>query len=232
MHRVLEGIVSNERIAAAYLLVGPPGSNKETDASLFADRLGCGKADKFFVKPDGASLKIEQIRELQQTVRYGPAYGPYLFAIIEKADTLTPEAAGAFLKTLEEPPAGVVFVLLVEREDLLPATILSRCQKIIFEEALGEWQPKAEWENFYAELKNLKRKSILELFDFSAKMEKEKERIEELLYDLVFFAKQELRDLRVVRILLEAAKNLKRKANFKLTLDVACLKLGEACQTI
>lgn len=227
MHRVLEGIAKNGRIASAYLFVGPPSSAKAEDAAAFAERLGCAKIDLLKTAPEGATFKIEQVRELQRAVRYGPTAGPYLFVIIERADEMTVEAAGAFLKTLEEPPAKVVFILLVEREDRILKTIASRCQKIIFAEETRRWQPKPELRDFYAELEGIKQKSPIELFQLSARLEKEKERLEDLLYELAYFAKEELGRLAAVRVLLEAVKNLKKKANLKLTLDLMCLKLNE-----
>lgn len=228
MHCVLKGIINSKRIASAFLFVGPPDSSKSEDAQAFADGLGCGKFDLVRVKPDGASIKIEQVRDLQSRIRYGPSAGDYFAVIIERADDMTPESAGAFLKTLEEPPKGVVFILLIEREDRVPLTIVSRCQKIVFGEKLGDWSPKPEFDAFYSDLKEIKKKNILELFELSARMEKEKDRIETLLYDLVIFAKEELKNLKLVRVLLETAANIKKKASLKLALDQACLRMGEA----
>jgi DNA polymerase III delta prime subunit len=227
MHRVLEGIVRNNRAASAYLFVGPPFSSKLEDALAFADSLGCQKIDLARVAPSGASIKIDQVREIQRFVRYGPSAGACLCLIVEQADEMTAEAAGAFLKTLEEPPPKVIFILLVEREDRIFPTIVSRCQKIIFGEVFQRWQAKPELAEFYDELKQVKRKSIVELFGLSARFEKEKERLEELLYELAFCAKEELGNVKLVRVLLAAIKNLKKKANLKLTLDVMCLKLSE-----
>jgi DNA polymerase III gamma/tau subunit len=227
MHRVLLGIARGGRIASAYLFVGPPSSAKAQDAAGFAGQLGCGQIDLLKVAPDGASIKIDQVREIQRAVRYGPASSAYQFVIIERADDMTAEAAGAFLKTLEEPPPRVVFVLLVEREDRVFPTIRSRCQKIIFPEGQKSWQPDQEFNSFYEDLRAIKSKSILELFDLSARLEKEKERIEALVYDLAFFAKEELANAKMTRVVLEAAKNLKKKANLKLTLDLMCLRLKE-----
>ena len=107
-------------------------------------------------------------------------------------------------------------------------TIASRCQKIIFGEASKAWQPNPEFTPFYDELKNLRGKNALELLGLSSRLDKQKDKIEDLLYSLVFFAKQELKNLKMVRILLDTIKNLKKKASFKLALDVMCLKLGEA----
>ncbi|MBN3032908.1 MAG: hypothetical protein JW873_02320 [Candidatus Saganbacteria bacterium] len=228
MHRVLEGIVRNKRVASAYLFVGPPAAGKLEDALAFAEQLGCRKLDLLRVAPSGASLKIDQVREVQRSIRYGPSAGDRLCVIVERADEMTAEAAGAFLKTLEEPPAKVVFILLVEREDRIFPTIASRCQKIIFGETVRPWQARPEFAGFYDELKQAGRKSVVELFGLSARLEKEKERLEELLYDLAFFAREELGSSAAAGVLLAAVKNLKKKANLKLTLDVMCLELGEA----
>lgn len=227
MQRVLEGIINNGRIASAYIFLGPPGSAKLAAAEEFADRLGCAKVDRRVVSPDGASVKIEQILQLQHDTRFGPAAGPRLLAIVEQADEMTPEAAAAFLKTLEEPAPAVTFVLLVEREDRLPRTIVSRCQRIIFQEELKEWRPDPQLAGWYEELRSLGKKNVIDLFDLSTRLEKEKERIEELLYELILFAKNELGNIRLARTMLEAVKYIKRKANLRLTLDVMCLKLSE-----
>jgi len=231
MHRVLEGIIHNQRVASAYLFLGAPDSDKKIDAEKFADRLGSRKVDKIRVEPKGASLKIDQIREIQQVVRYGPSSGSYLCVIVERADEMTEEAAGAFLKTLEEPPPGVIFILLIERAERIPETIQSRCQTIIFEERQKGWEANPEYSLFYEEIKNYRKKNLLEQLEFSGRLEKEKEKIEDLLYDLVLFAKQELGNIKLARLLLETVKNLKKKANLRLTLDVASLKMGELWST-
>ena len=227
MHRVLEGIVRNQRAASAYLFVGPPVSGKLEDALAFADSLGCQKIDLLRVVPDGAYIKIDQVRDISRFVRYGPSAGPVMYVIVEQADTMTAEAAGAFLKTLEEPPDKVVFILLVEREDRIFPTIASRCQRIIFGEQYRPWQARPEFGEFYQALKSVKRLSILELFALSARMEKEKERLEELLYELAFCAREELGNAALVRVILEAVRNLKKRSNVRLALDVMCLQLSE-----
>jgi DNA polymerase III delta prime subunit len=228
MHCVLEGIIRNQRAASAYLLVGPPASNKLEDALAFAASLGCQpKIDLTRVAPAGTAIKIDQVREVQRFVRYGPAAGPCMCVIVEGADTMTAEAAGAFLKTLEEPPDKVVFILLVEREDRIFPTIASRCQKIIFGEQYRPWRARPELAEFYQALKSAGRLSIPELFGLSGRLEKEKERLEELLYELAFCAREELGSAALVRVLLEAVRDLKKRSNVRLTLDVMCLQLGE-----
>ena len=81
---------------------------------------------------DSRDLRICQIRRLEKLLSLSPYSGGRRVAIVDGADTLHVEAANAFLKTLEEPPAGSVIILLAEREERLPETVLSRCQKLAF----------------------------------------------------------------------------------------------------
>ena len=81
---------------------------------------------------DSRILRICQIRRLQRVLSLSPMAGGRRVAIVDAADTLQTEAANAFLKTLEEPPVGTVIILLAEREERLPETVLSRCQKLTF----------------------------------------------------------------------------------------------------
>jgi DNA polymerase-3 subunit delta' len=81
---------------------------------------------------DSRDLRICQIRRVEHRLALSPYAGRRRVAIIDAADTLHVEAANAFLKTLEEPPAGSVIILLAEREDRLPETVLSRCQRLAF----------------------------------------------------------------------------------------------------
>ena len=75
---------------------------------------------------------IDEIRELREAVRTAPFSSPYKVYIIDEAHMLTKEAANALLKTLEEPPSHVIFILATTDPEKLPATIISRCQKLIF----------------------------------------------------------------------------------------------------
>ncbi len=224
--KILEGIVKSDRVGGAYLFVGPPGAGKKEAAEDFAGLLRCARQDKIIIAPGGASLKIEQVRELQGWVRYGPSAGRYLVAIVEGADTLTDQAAAAFLKTLEEPAPGVVFVLLAERADRLSQTVLSRCQKVIFSEKAKERRSGKDFEGFQEELRSIKKKNCGQIFELSARMEKEKERVEDLLLGFAHYVFYELRDTRSARIILDSLRCVKRRANLKLTLDVMCLRLA------
>lgn len=223
--KIIAGIAQSGRVAGAYLFIGPPGAGKRAAADFMAETLAAKKQDCFVLSPEKSTLKIDQIRALQQGVRYGPSASRYLVAIIEKADTLSDEAAAAFLKTLEEPPPGVVFILLAERPDKMLPTIQSRCQKITFSEAKKPWEPNPDFNSFFEELKSLPSKNILERLTFSARLEKERERVEELLYELSHFMRRQS-EVRSVRIILDTIRFIKRKANLKLALDNMCLKLG------
>ncbi len=222
VRKILEGAAGSGRVVGAYLFVGPPGAGKKAAAESFADILGCKNQDRIVIGPSGSSIKIDEIRELQGLVRYGPSAGRYLLVTVERADALTNEAAAAFLKTLEEPAPGVVFVLLAEREDRIPKTIVSRCQKIVFAEKAQEWEPNPEFELFRSELRALGNKGTLELLKLSGALEKERERIEDLLYDLSCSVRH---DARSARIILDTLRFIKRKASLRLSLDVMCLKL-------
>lgn len=228
MLKMLQNLGKSQRIASAYAFIGPPESEKDAAAAFLAESLGCKKQDYITIAPDGASIKIEQIRDVQEWVKYGPSASSHLLVVIDQADKLTDQAAAAFLKTLEEPPAGVVFVLLVERQERLPATIYSRCQRIVFGEnkespvlRVTDYEPVCE------SLALTAKKSIVDRLLFAKELEKTKDKLEDTLYALATYAKEEIKNIHIARVVLDSIKKLKRKANVKLTLDLMCLKLGE-----
>lgn len=90
--------------------------------------------DIYTIKPDGMSIKIKQIRELQKHLSYKIYEGIYKVIIFEEADKLTLQAANSLLKALEEPLPHTVFLLLADSQREMPDTILSRCQKMYFGE--------------------------------------------------------------------------------------------------
>lgn len=141
------------RISHAYLFFGQKGSGKYQVALTFTQLLLCenphgtepcgsclqcqkvatgNHPDVKIVSPDGASLKIEQIRNLQEKVYYQAYEGQYKVIIIRQAHLFTEEAANSLLKILEEPPEKTVFLLLAEDLGKLPITIQSRCQPVPF----------------------------------------------------------------------------------------------------
>lgn len=149
--------VKSDHVAHAYLFTGPAGSNKTQAAFALAKSLVCPKGsegprggacgacdscssvgrrshpDVHYVEPEGASgYLVEQVRDIMADVSLAPIKASRKIYIIDRADLLGHTAANAFLKTLEEPPADVVFILLGRtRESILP-TIASRCQIVPF----------------------------------------------------------------------------------------------------
>jgi len=148
----LKNAIKTGRVAHAYIFAGPRGVGKTTTARIVAKALNCqSPADgepcnqcpqcleitkgihPDVIEVDAASNRgIEQIRELREAVHYAPAKGKKKVYIIDEFHMLTKEAFNALLKTLEEPPEHVLFILATTEIDKIPATILSRCQKFIF----------------------------------------------------------------------------------------------------
>ncbi len=123
--------VEKKSISHAYLFSGGRGTGKTSVARIFATAIGCKPADLYEI--DGASnRKIEDIRELREAVRSMPFESPYKVYIIDEVHMLTRDAWNALLKTLEEPPEHVVFILATTNKDAVPDTILSRCQTFTF----------------------------------------------------------------------------------------------------
>jgi DNA polymerase-3 subunit gamma/tau len=150
--RTLLNALQAGRVAHAFLFSGPRGSGKTTTARILAKALNChnGKTGEpcsncpacteiaagncmDVLEIDAASNRgIDEIRELKEKTRYNPARDKNKIFIIDEVHMLTPEAFNALLKTLEEPPAHVVFILATTEYHKIPATILSRCQQYSF----------------------------------------------------------------------------------------------------
>lgn len=148
----LQREIATGRIAHAYLFSGPRGIGKTTVARLLAKSLNCEKRTKDdacgdcaqctllgegrhpdLIEIDAASNRgINEIRELRKTVRYAPTQGAYKVVIIDEVHMLTTEAFNALLKTLEEPPSFLVFILATTEIHAIPATIVSRTQRFDF----------------------------------------------------------------------------------------------------
>ena len=148
----LRNQVINKRIAHAYLFCGSRGTGKTSTAKILAKAINClnpkngdpcgecancKRADSEetldIIEIDAASNNgVDEIRELRETVKYPPQYGTYKVYIIDEVHMLSTSAFNALLKTLEEPPAHVVFILATTEPQKLPETILSRCQRFDF----------------------------------------------------------------------------------------------------
>jgi DNA polymerase-3 subunit gamma/tau len=128
---LLTSAIKQKKIFHAYLFCGGRGTGKTTVARIVARDIGCNDED--IIEIDAASNRgIDEIRDLREAVRTAPFSSPYKVYIIDEAHMLTKEAANALLKTLEEPPSHVIFILATTDPDKLPQTIVSRCQKVVF----------------------------------------------------------------------------------------------------
>lgn len=128
---VLQGALKKGTIPHALLFTGSRGTGKTTVARIFAGAIGAHEVDIYEI--DAASNRgIDDIRALKESVHTLPYKSPYKVYIIDEVHMLTKEAFNALLKTLEEPPAHVVFILATTEEDKLLPTIISRCQRFTF----------------------------------------------------------------------------------------------------
>src|SRR5438067_6230354 len=152
--RALQGAIISSRVAHAYLFSGSRGTGKTSAARLLAKALNCTGRARDSAEPcnrcqscvemtagsaldlieiDAASNRgIDEIRDLREKVNLAPALGPYKVYIIDEAHMLTEPAFNALLKTLEEPPAHVVFVLCTTDAQKIPLTVIGRCQQFVF----------------------------------------------------------------------------------------------------
>lgn len=128
---VLEGALKKGTIPHALLFTGSRGTGKTTVARIFAHEVGASDVDIYEI--DAASNRgIDDIRELREAVHAMPYQSPYKVYIIDEVHMLTKEAFNALLKTLEEPPSHVIFILATTEVEKLLDTILSRCQVFHF----------------------------------------------------------------------------------------------------
>ena len=152
--KTIQNSLSSGRLTHAYLFSGPRGTGKTTTAKIFAKAVNCLSSNQPVADPcnqcelciqvnQGASMDviemdaatnrgIEEVRDLRDRVKYSPAQGRFKVYIIDEVHMLTTEAFNALLKTLEEPPAHVIFIMATTEPQKIPATILSRCQRFDF----------------------------------------------------------------------------------------------------
>jgi DNA polymerase-3 subunit gamma/tau len=129
--KVLENSVYTGNVSHAYLFIGSRGTGKTSLARIFAAGLGTSPSDLYEI--DAASNRgIEDIRELRDGVRVLPFDSKYKIYIIDEVHMLSRDAWGALLKTLEEPPKHVIFILATTELHKVPDTIISRCQTFVF----------------------------------------------------------------------------------------------------
>ncbi len=128
---VLERAAKEDRIAHAYLFSGTRGTGKTTVARIFAEAIGSSPEDIYEI--DAASHNsVEDIRDLREGVSSLPFSSKYKVYILDEVHMLSKGAWNAFLKTLEEPPQHVVFILATTELEKVPDTVISRCQTFLF----------------------------------------------------------------------------------------------------
>jgi len=151
--KLLYRSIANNRVAHAYLFRGPDGVGKKRTALTFAAFINCQSPDgndvcgrcrscrKFHsgnhpdlhvIRPDGAMIKIDQIRQLRQILSFPPLEADFRVVVIEDVHAMRREAANSLLKTLEEPPPDNLLILTADQASEVLPTIVSRCQIIPF----------------------------------------------------------------------------------------------------
>ena len=256
--KILQGAITNRKVANAYLFICQDKALVRLVAIAFAKALNCEKQandscneclpcrkiakeihpDVIFVSPDGESIKIDQVRELRAFTRYGPSEGSWKVVIVEGADKMKIEAANSFLKTLEEPPRHVVFVLLTSNKEGIPKTLVSRCQRIIFgENQISDKGRRDENDLFLNMVDSIAEEEIVKILAKSFVLSKESEVIEDVLNKLIWKQREKAinenkdkysqHDLERIKIILNTLKSIKRNANKRLALDNMFLKLRE-----
>ncbi|OGQ88671.1 MAG: DNA polymerase III subunit delta' [Deltaproteobacteria bacterium RIFOXYD12_FULL_56_24] len=151
--KLLRRAVAQDRLAHAFLFKGPMGVGKKTLARTFAAALNChnpkdhepcgqcpscrkftagSHPDFIVIEPEGAAIKINQVRELKKTLAFPPFEAKIRVALVCEIHTMRREAANSLLKTLEEPPAQTMLILTGDEAGGILPTILSRCQTVPF----------------------------------------------------------------------------------------------------
>jgi DNA polymerase-3 subunit gamma/tau len=132
--KILESSIETNKVSHAYLFVGSRGTGKTSVARIFAESIGVSVNDLYEI--DAASNRgIEDIKLLREGVRVLPFDSKYKVYIIDEVHMLSKDAWGALLKTLEEPPKHVIFILATTEFHKVPETIISRCQVFTFKKA-------------------------------------------------------------------------------------------------
>lgn len=271
----LNSTIENKNISHSFIFVGKPGIGKKQFAHQYAEMIMClqdGKCDGNSVKcdscikfegnanpdyaeitPDGKTLKIEQIRNLQARIVEKPITSRRKVYVIDDADLMSEESQNCLLKTLEEPPEYAVIILIVSNESRILPTIKSRCMIIKFQQLTSKEikQVKPELsddliqllegsllnaENIeqkkeqYAQLSNLvnvlENKQLVEVFNSADLLYKGKDDIITLLeyLNLIFFSRNEINAIPIIE---KTKKKILANNNYDMTIDYCLMNIWD-----
>lgn len=271
----LNSTIENKNISHSFIFVGKPGIGKKQFAHQYAEMIMClqdGKCDGNSVKcdscikfegnanpdyaeitPDGKTLKIEQIRNLQARIVEKPITSRRKVYVIDDADLMSEESQNCLLKTLEEPPEYAVIILIVSNESRILPTIKSRCVIIKFQQLTSKEikQVKPELsddliqllegsllnaENIeqkkeqYAQLSNLvnvlENKQLVEVFNSADLLYKGKDDIITLLeyLNLIFFSRNEINAIPIIE---KTKKKILANNNYDMTIDYCLMNIWD-----
>lgn len=271
----LNSTIENKNISHSFIFVGKPGIGKKQFAHQYAEMIMClqdGKCDGNSVKcdscikfegnanpdyaeitPDGKTLKIEQIRNLQARIVEKPITSRRKVYVIDDADLMSEESQNCLLKTLEEPPEYAVIILIVSNESRILPTIKSRCVIIKFQPLTSKEikQVKPELsddliqllegsllnaENIeqkkeqYAQLTNLvnvlENKQLVEVFNSADLLYKGKDDIITLLeyLNLIFFSRNEINAIPIIE---KTKKKILANNNYDMTIDYCLMNIWD-----
>lgn len=227
--KILLGAATSGRVPNAYLFVGADPEALLQEATSFAKELNCASCDLLVLSSGGKSIKIDEIRQVSDFVRFGPAMSKWKVIIINGADRMTEEASNSFLKTLEEPLNNVLFILTSARESKILRTISSRCQKLMFNNEKPASDESVE--DLTEKILKIEEMSIPQMMAASEELSVDPE-LEEKLNSVIYNYRDKVdpaseKKILATRQIFSALRAIERKGNKRLALDSMFLSLKE-----